>query len=203
VADGRPVFIVSGNHDVMDSDTRASFTHAARGLSNFHLQERSHKLRDVDLVLVNNYYLAGDGSAVPLWQHDVFPVPAMPDEQAESLDVILAADKNRPAIVLVHCPTDDLPGFQTDPDPFLVNGTHRYRDTMHKILDKHARVRAMLCGHVHFNSTRRYGNRRIHQTLASFIEYPFQVRVIEIEGGSITSRMIALAMDQDVETVFG
>jgi predicted MPP superfamily phosphohydrolase len=200
VAAGRPVFIVLGNHDVIDLDTRDLFARTASNYDGFQLQERAYALRDVELILLNNYYLARDGSATPFWPHDVFPVPAMPDEQAESLDAILAADKNRPAILVVHCPTHALPGFQTDPDPFLVLGTHRYRDAVHKILDKHVRVRAVLSGHVHFNSTSRYGNRRIHQTLASFIEYPFQVRVINIEGSSINSRMVALATDQDVET---
>jgi 3',5'-cyclic AMP phosphodiesterase CpdA len=200
VAAGRPAFIVLGNHDVMDLDTRALFAQAAQQYGNFQLRERAHELPDVELILLNNYYLAGDGSATPFWPHDVFPVPAMPNEQAESLDAMLAAHKTRPAILIVHCPTHVLPGFPIDPDPFLVIGTHKYRDALHKILDKHPRVRAVLSGHVHFNSTSRYGNRRVHQTLASFIEYPFQVRVIEIEGSLINSRIIALATDKDVES---
>jgi hypothetical protein len=67
-----------------------------------------------------------------------------------------------------------------------------YRNEVNALLDRHPRVRAMIAGHVHFNSTKIERNGRVHQSIASVAETPCQVRMVELTGDQFTSRLINL-----------
>jgi 3',5'-cyclic AMP phosphodiesterase CpdA len=202
IAGERPVFFVRGNHDVLDVDRGEVIARASRRVSKCFLEEGLHRFGSVDLILLNNYYLARDDAAVPISRADLYPVPAMTPQQEQLLESTLAAPSDRAAVVVVHCPTHALPGFQIDPQAFLMKGTRKYHDRMHRILDRHPRVRAVLSGHVHFDSTEISTHGRVHQSLASFIEYPFHIREVEIDGSNMRTRIVSLADEADIELTF-
>jgi predicted MPP superfamily phosphohydrolase len=199
IAGKKPVFMVLGNHDVSNDGGEDCFAREAARHPNVRFGEGIFELGALDLVLLNNQYLTPDGSASKVWPTEIYPVPAMPAGQASRLNEMLGGNKDRKAIVVVHCPTHALPGQQSYAPSILHEGNKKYQKTLEAVLDKHRRVRAVYSGHVHFNSTLRMRNGRVHQTLSSLIEYPFNIRVIEAAGGILRSRMISLADEKQLE----
>jgi 3',5'-cyclic AMP phosphodiesterase CpdA len=200
VARNKPVFLVLGNHDLANLHATGIFAREARKYPNIRFGEDLFPLGGLDLVLLNNQYLDGNELPSIQWSPRCFPIPVMPAAQAARLNAMLVSGKNRPALVIAHCPCHVLPGNQIDPSPALIAGMRRYRKTLHGVLDKHRRVRAVLGGHVHYNCTLVGKHGRIHQSLSSLIEYPFHVRVLEIAGGSLCSRLASLAGKNETET---
>jgi 3',5'-cyclic AMP phosphodiesterase CpdA len=202
-AGNKPVFMVVGNHDVVDPNWEDHFRRGIEQYRNFRLHDELYTIDEIDIVLINNQYLTRARLPSPNWLDDCFPVPAITEGQATKLDLALSGSADRPAIVLVHCPTHVLPATLFDFGASVLSGMDEYCKTLHAVLDKHPRARLVLSGHVHFNSTQIFGHGRIHHSLASITEYPYQVRIIEINQKDCSSRLASIATTSDVEAVRG
>ncbi len=198
-AAGKPVLLVLGNHDVVNPAWKTHFTAATKSYPNIELPDSTHRIGDIDVVLLQAEYLAADGSVKTEWDSTTFPVPALNQQSAAWLSETLAADADRPAVVVTHCPSHLLPPSSCGFAAHVAAGMEQYRQRLDGLLDQHPRVRLVLSGHIHFNSVKRADNGRLHQSLSSFGEYPCQVRLIEVTDQKITSRMIALADEFESE----
>ncbi len=201
-ANGRPVFIVAGNHDVVNLNWEDHFRRGIEKYPNIKMDDGVYSLGEIDIALINNEYLTPAGDIATSWRDDCFPVPAMSDSHADQLNQALAAHTTRPALVLAHCPSHVLPATLFDFGSTILNGMYRYRDTLNSVLDQHPRVGMVLSGHVHFNSTQVFKHGRVHHSLASVAEYPNQVCVVDIDATKCQSRLAALATESDTEEKF-
>jgi hypothetical protein len=196
------VFIVVGNHDVTDLNWEDHFHRGIEKYPNMKLDDGVYPVGETDIALINNEYLTPKGDISTSWRDDCFPVPAMSSAHAARLNTALAASTTRPALALVHCPSHVLPATLFDFGTAVLSGMDRYRDTLHGVLDQHPRVGMVLSGHVHFNSARTYNHGRVHLSLASVAEYPYQVRIVDINGKKCHSRLISAANETDAEEDF-
>ncbi len=195
----KPVFMVVGNHDVVDPEWQDHFRRGVEKYKNFRLYDGVYPLGEIDVVLINNEYLTRENLPSVSWRDDCFPVPAMSTPHWEDLHVALSANNDRPALVMVHCPSHVLPATLFDFGPSVLPGQNRYQDRLNELLDRHPRVGVVLAGHVHFNSTQIFTHGRIHQSLASITEYPCAVRIVEITGGHWHSHLDSLAKEDEIE----
>jgi 3',5'-cyclic AMP phosphodiesterase CpdA len=198
-AQAKPVFMVMGNHDVTDLQFAENFQRVAALYPNVQFRPGIYQVGDFDLVLVDNEYLSPAGVPVPYWRGDCFPVPVLSDRQAVELEKQLGVSADRPAIVVVHCPTHAGPPVLVDSGHPLLAGMKQYQQGLHVLLNRHPRVRRVLSGHIHFSITQHFEYGRVHQSLGSMVEHPHQVRVLEEKDGSLTSRIVDLARPTDLE----
>jgi 3',5'-cyclic AMP phosphodiesterase CpdA len=198
-AAGKPVFIVAGNHDAVHAQWTDYFQRGIDKYPNIRFHDGNYPLGELDILLANNHYLHRDGTSARSWPEGFFPVPVLNPVEAQKLDDQLALQPHRPALLMIHCPTHALPATLSDYGPGVIPGMDLYRKTLHAVLDKHPRVRLVLSGHVHLNATRIYEHNRLHQSLASISEYPFQVRMIDLTSSGFQTRLLALARELDVE----
>jgi 3',5'-cyclic AMP phosphodiesterase CpdA len=201
-ADGRPVFIVVGNHDVTHQNWEDHFQRGIEKYPNIKLNDGVYALGETDIALINNEYLTPRGDISTAWRDDCFPVPAMSEAHAARLHAALATSTTRPALALVHCPSHVLPATLFDFGTSVLAGMDRYRAALHGVLDQHPRISMVIAGHVHFNSARIYQHGRVHLSLASVSEYPFQVRIVDINGKRCHSRLVSAAHEEDAEEDF-
>jgi Calcineurin-like phosphoesterase len=196
----KPVFIVAGNHDAVHHDWEDYFRRGCEKYRNMRFEDGVYACGEMDIALVNNEYLTPAGVVSESWPEICFPIPAMSDSRAEKLNTALSSTSIKPAIALIHCPTHMLPPAMIDfSGRGVLAGMDRYRDTLHSVLDRHPRVKTVLSGHVHFNSSMVASNGRTQHSLASVAEYPYQVRIVEIGSSKCTSRLAALAVESDIE----
>jgi 3',5'-cyclic AMP phosphodiesterase CpdA len=202
VAGDKPVFIVAGNHDAIHPQWKDYFWRGCEKYRNMCFEDGVYASGQIDIALINNEYLTSTGVISTSWPEPFFPIPAMSDSCVERLNTALSTTSTRPAIALIHCPTHMVPPVMIDLDGRgVLSGMERYRDTLHGVLDRHPRVKSVLSGHVHFNSSMIAGNGRTQHSLASIAEYPYQVRIVEMDAFSCLSRIAALASDIDVESL--
>jgi hypothetical protein len=197
-AAGKPVFMVLGNHDVVNPRWKDHFVARAGNYSNIKISDGLYPLGDVDVLLMHCGYITADNRVEPEWHSEIFPVPGLSDESAGRFDAALAGG-SRPVLAVTHCPTHFLPPTASGFASFVGPGMDAYRTRLNGLLDRHQRVRCLLSGHIHFNSSRTYDNGRVHQSLASVAEYPCQVRLLEITPTKFESRLISLAAESDRE----
>ena len=198
---GKPVFMVMGNHDVTHPAFTDNFRRAVEPFPNVRLTPGVHRLGELDLLLVDNDYVSPAGSAVPYWRGDCFPVPVLTPKKAAALDTLLGTQSSRPATVVVHCPTHVGPPVLINSGHALIDKMQAYQESVNAVLDKHQRVRRVLSGHVHFNCTRSFAHGRLHQSLASFVEHPYAVRILEGSADELRSRIVSLCEPGDFESV--
>jgi calcineurin-like phosphoesterase family protein len=197
-ARGKPVFMVLGNHDVVNPRWKEHFYDQAGRFSNITIADGIYPLGDIDVLLMHCGYVTADNRVEPGWHPEIFPMPGLSDESAAQFDAALAAG-TRPIIAATHCPTHLLPPSASGFAGYVGSGMDDYRAKLNGLLDRHPQVRCMLSGHIHFNSSRVYGNGRVHQSLASVAEYPCQVRLVEMTPTKLESRLINLAAESDRE----
>jgi 3',5'-cyclic AMP phosphodiesterase CpdA len=199
-AAGKPIFIVLGNHDVVNPAFEEHFHSQARRFPNIHLADGIYPLGEIDIMLMHGGYITMDNVVTPGWAPPMFPVPGLSDASSALLDEQLAKNATRPVLAMTHCPSHVLPPTATGFPPYVGPGQEAYRGKVNALLDKHPRVRAVIAGHVHFNSTKIEGNGRVHQSIASVAEAPCQVRVIEMTAGRFQSRLINLETGAEQST---
>jgi len=198
-ASGKPVFMVLGNHDVIDSHWEEHFHRGAERYRNVRMEDGVYRLGEIDIAIINNEYLTPDDVPSPSWDESHFPIPAFSAARAARLQNALSAAPDRPAVALMHCPSHVLPPTMLDLGRSVMEGMDRYRQALHALLDANPRVGLVLSGHVHFTSTRSFNHGRVHQSLASISEYPYQVRLVEMNAARWSSRLFSLAEDRESE----
>jgi hypothetical protein len=195
---GKPVFMVLGNHDVVNWQWEEHFVIEAQKYPNINLADGMYPLGEIEILLMHCGYMSVDGKVRPEWDSKIFPVPGLSDESAEQLDALLAGG-SRPVVAVTHCPTHFLPPTASAFAAYVGPGMEAYRTKLNGLLDRHPRIRCMLSGHIHFNSGGAFENGRVHQSLASVAEYPCQVRLIELTAAKLESRLINLAVEPEGE----
>jgi hypothetical protein len=198
-AAGKPVFMLLGNHDVVHPEWEENFCGQAQRHGNIILKDGIYPLGDVDLLLMQAGYVTADNRVETGWDANVFPVPGVSDEWIASLDAALSENTIRPVIAATHCPSHFLPPSALGFAPYVGTGMDEYQKRVNALFDKHPRVRCLLSGHIHFNSAKVAANGRVHQSLASFAEYPCQVRIVEMTAAKVESRLINLAAESETE----
>jgi len=193
---GKPVFMVLGNHDVVNPRWEEHFVLEAQKYANINIADGIHALGDIDVLLMHGGYVSADNRVATDWNPKMFPVPGLSDESASQLDAMLAGG-TRPVIAVTHCPTHFLPPTPSAFAAYVGPGMDAYRATVNDLLDRHPRVRCVLSGHIHFNSSKTHENGRLHQSLASVAEYPCQVRSVEMTSSKLESRLINLATEPE------
>jgi UDP-2,3-diacylglucosamine pyrophosphatase LpxH len=191
-AAGKPIFMVLGNHDVVNPAFEAHFHSQAKRYPNIHIADGIYPLGDIDVMLMHAGYITMENLVTPGWSPPIFPVPGLSDASSAMFDALLAKDASRPVLAMTHCPSHILPPTATGFPPYVGPGMEAYRSRVNALLDKHPRVRAMIAGHVHFNSAKIEENGRVHQSIASVAEAPCQVRVVELKNHRFQSRLINL-----------
>jgi hypothetical protein len=195
-AANKPVFMVLGNHDVVNPRWEEHFLIEAQRYANINISDGIYQLGDIDIVLMHCGYASANGTVTPEWDSKVFPVPGLSEESVYKLDSLLGGG-TRPVVAVTHCPTHFLPPTASAFAASVGPGMEAYRSKLDGCLDRHPRVRCVWSGHIHFNSSRTYPNGRLHQSLASVAEYPCQVRLIDVKDCVTESRLINLAIEAE------
>jgi hypothetical protein len=195
----KPVFMVLGNHDVVNPAYADHFYHQAQQYKNIRFTDGTHPLGPIDVLIMQAGYVSADHKVTNGWDSKIFPVPGISDESLTQLGAALAVNPDRPVVALTHCPTHFLPPTAAGFAPFVAPGMEAYRHRVNGLLDAHPRVKCLLAGHIHFNSVHVAPNGRVHQSLASFGEYPCQVRVVDVTSSKIESHLLSLASETEFE----
>ena len=198
-AAGKPVFMVLGNHDVVNPAWEENFAGQAEQYTNITMGDGVYPLGEIDLLLMHGGYLSADNAVTPGWDPKIFPVPGLSDDTIGAVDSALGSNSIRPVVAATHCPSHFLPPSAAGFAAYVGAGMEVYSTRMTAVLDKHPRVQCVLSGHIHFNSAKTFANGRVHQSLASFAEYPCQVRLVELTPGKLESRLISLAAHLECE----
>jgi 3',5'-cyclic AMP phosphodiesterase CpdA len=198
-AAGKPVFISLGNHDVVNPKWKEHFGVQATPHANFHFQDGLYAVGDAQVLLIHSGYVSAANLVEAEWNAGRFPVPGLRVQQLEQLEMKLSSGGNLPVIAATHCPSHVLPPTASGFADYVGPGMDAYRAALVGLLDRHPRVRAMVAGHVHFNSTQIASNGRVHQSLSSVAEHPCQVRMLELTASKLGSRLVSLADEAELE----
>ena len=76
VADGKPVFMVLGNHDVVNPAWKEHFLAQAAPYGNINMGDGVYPLGDIDLLVMQAGYVTANNGIEVDWHPEVFPVPA-------------------------------------------------------------------------------------------------------------------------------
>lgn len=213
------VVVALGNHDMVDDTAEAWRTlHPPAGpVLNVAWASPNGEAEVIGLA---THWIV-DAREQAAWRPGVIPVPVLTSAQRDWLEGVLSGDSGRPAIVVMHHPPTgiappDLGGLlarsreNADAARALegaVEAFGRFSRETSAIFDRHERVRLVLSGHVHFGSAFHTGRGpfrgavatgpggRVHIVQPAFGESPHLVRIIDVQGGRIRSRVLALADD--------
>jgi 3',5'-cyclic AMP phosphodiesterase CpdA len=185
-----PVRAVFGNHDLLDENAESEWRLRLAAYPAIKVASEVESHSTFHLLTINLGWLDPEGRISNRWQSDFQPIPA--------IDSVLAADLSRsleliedekPVVLVVHHP------LFTPPDQVVTTAYQKameaFADTIHSIVSPRRRV-LMLSGHVHLTRTLFHSKEFVSSSLGSFIEWPFQVRIIELldEAFSVTTRSL-------------
>lgn len=210
---GVPWFLVPGNHDAYNMTVRNEISKLyglPLGQSYF-----SRIIGDIKHVFLDTCFSATLGNEVIACRDENLHKAGMlkglvvPKEELDWLEEELKTSKNEAVFIFSHVPIefkcyypvsclpdgtklDDMRGFSINDLFNEINISLVNSDSVSSVLKKHKNVKAVFSGHWHIND--HFENEGIHfiQT-ASLREYPFEIRIVEIDEGEIHISTVPLS----------
>ncbi|MDX9980953.1 MAG: metallophosphoesterase [Lentisphaeria bacterium] len=175
---GLPVYGCIGNHDAYHASSRADALELCAGLfpdGRTDYAFRRGNLRFV--VLDGSYWRAADGSVMDRYEQGQSKTIGTKPRQVDWLRETLAADRVTPTIFVWHYPMVSreglsscgyrLPRWSSGPEVLAV-------------LEEAPNVKAVLCGHTHWNDASTTPAGRLHLVNPAFSEWPNAYRVFRV-----------------------
>jgi DNA repair exonuclease SbcCD nuclease subunit len=180
-----PVAFCLGNHDLAQADS-FELWQSIPIPDHFFPADTFLSLNDeVDLILINNTWWNGSASGRH-WKENGEPYSSIADRTLNWLTQTLEAAPEKAAILIVHAPVDAIPPRLTGmPEPIHVP-TIAYKEKMDELLSRFSRVKLVLTGHNHVHLAIRAEGDQFRLSTASLIEPPFEFRLIQLSGKSLT-----------------
>jgi 3',5'-cyclic AMP phosphodiesterase CpdA len=186
-----PYYVLPGNHDLLSAGSHDAFyeTFADRLSAKLLYHAWTHKgVRCLTLP-----HAWSNGTDVRL-EYEAGPTgtadPVIPDETICWLESQLAAEPRLPVLLFSHYPLVPMAArfrrYQPKYAEDLLN-----RDAVREILVNAGRVRAIFCGHQHYNQIThvpRESDRLMHCMLAATVEYPMAWREIAVSADALEVR---------------
>lgn len=186
---GAPVAYCLGNHDLAMPDSFACWNGMGGRDSGLWAANRTIPLEGLDVILVNNAWLV-DSDIGMYWKSQKGWQERLAAESHAWLESALAGDSDRPAVLVFHTPPDPIPPRLTGlPEP--IHGAYPpYVAEWEALLTSHPRVKLVLNGHNHATVATCHAG-RVHLTVSSLLEAPFEFRVVSWEDRSMSVDTVA------------
>lgn len=179
-----PSVICLGNHDLARADSWERWRQAMMQYEHLHFADTVIREKEADIFVLNIGYNRTNGLEL-FWERSPICYEGLTKPQFAWLEEQLqAGDTTRPAILMVHVPPQGLPPQLTGFAESRHDATPSYRNSIHALLDRHPRIKLVLCGHNHVHCAERYGG-SVCLSTTSLIESPFELRLIRIQEGNL------------------
>ena len=174
-----PVHLTLGNHDLTETDSVSSWLHNAPHFFPEKSPERSLLCSDCVLHIVPNHW-----EQVPYHWNDT-QEPYFSPDQLRYLATNLERDPHKTHILSTHSPLFGIPTEQTGFDRIYHGVDPSFRASIIGLVDRFPQLKCILSGHNHMNSLTRHQG-AIMVTASSFMEAPFEFKLIEIHGNAFS-----------------
>jgi len=179
-----------GNHDLATRDSFDFWRAKQRQSVGISWADGVVKLEHADILLLNAAW-GQDGASEMFWDPSEPCREAVFKSQLDWLDgELTSCGSPRPAILVIHAPLEPLPPGLTGATEPLHVPVVSYRQSMYRVLDRHPRVKLVLTGHNHATCATIRGG-RVHLSLSSIIEPPFEFLVIQVGPRSLAMDTVA------------
>ncbi len=198
-----PYFITLGNHDTWNEGVRDAVA-PVFGLTSgrFHYARTLGGLRFIFLDCAS--WMSKDGKA---WEHldwnlyreggylGIGPT----EEELQWLRRELDNSGNKPVFIVTHMPIHAKPirppsGFRPPSPKYHFNEYCVYNDQLYSIITHYGNVKAVFAGDWHFHDIT-YHEGILHCTTASLIEFPFELRYVQIRNDRMSITTLGLCED--------
>ena len=198
-----PYFITLGNHDTWNEGVRDAVA-PVFGLTSgrFYYARTFDGLRFIFLDCA--YWISKDGKA---WEHldwnlyreggylGIGPT----EQELRWLETELNTRRNVPVFIVTHMPIYAKPicpagAFRPPSSDYRFNEYCVHNDELYSMIARHGNVKAVFAGDWHFHDIT-YHEGILHCTTASLIEFPFELRYVEIHDGRMSITTLGLCDD--------
>lgn len=184
-----PYYVLPGNHDVPRPGSRAAFNAAFQGHVPPGRNYQAWECGRIRCLTLDAWWLNRNGTledAMPAQRVDRDGM-ALPAEQLRWLESELEAHPDATTLIFIHFPLVPVAERFMIYNPrdcgYLRNGKE-----VLAVLGKYPQVRAVFCGHKHFNQTTietTENGQILHSILCSNIEYPMMWREIAVDDHAL------------------
>ncbi len=187
---GIPYYPMGGNHDFVLSESRAWFLEAFGDILPERRSYYTFAHKGLRFCVLDPWWRWPDGSLRPVAPQLALDEMdesvkglywALPEEQMDWLEGVLAGDSATPTVVSVHYPVLPTPARLLHPG-FRDGGSLENGPEIEALFARHPQVRAVFTGHIHANFIEKSGL-VTHVATGGMPEYPVEYRVIEVHEG--------------------
>ena len=184
---GVPYYPMGGNHDFVGEGSRDWFLEAFQHRLPVQKTYYSFDHRQLHFVVLDPWWVWGDGSLNPLSEPSVAAELdmtlknacwALPPDQFNWLEEDLSANAERPTIVGCHYPAAGVPERMQRPS-YQDSGALGNGDLLIGALERHPQVKAIFSGHMHMNYVVKLDG-LTQVVTGSLPEYPVEYRDVQV-----------------------